>query len=127
MYVQIQLRQTFRDKSANICNEDTDAKINAYHVFRSKTTWRLSLVSRHCTVTVACDQMFHICYMCLHHPISISHFLFLSLSASISLCLSHFNSLNFNCKCGVPQRNLPLISVQPTIDHLNESNIFTTT
>ena len=106
MLLRSQLEQTFREKSAHICDEEPDAKIYAYHVLHSnymEVIFGIQALYSNSCFPPDVAHMLHV---------RTSSYIYLTLSLSLPVPLSHFNSLNFNCKCGVPQRNPPLISVQ---------------
>jgi hypothetical protein len=113
MLLRSPIEQTFRENCAHICDEDPGAEIYAYHMFHSNYMEVIFGIQALYSNSCLPPDVAHM----LHVPTS--SYIYLTLSLSLPVSLSHFNSLNFNCKCEVPKRNPPLISVQPTIDNLN--------
>jgi hypothetical protein len=118
LLLQSQRKQTFRYKGAHISNEHPDAKINAYHVFCSNCTeviFGIQALYRNSCLPPDVPHMLHVL------P-SFYIYRTLPLSLCLSVSVSHFNCLNFNCKCRVPQRNPPFISQHNTsqITYMNQ-------
>jgi hypothetical protein len=89
-----------------MCDEDRDTTLHIYHMFHSsymEVIFGIQALYRDSCLPPDVAHMLHV---------PTSSYIYLTLSLSLPVSLTHFNSLNFNCKCGVPQRNPPLISVQ---------------